>query len=80
MRSDLHPSMKPVELVARALRNSSTEGAIVVDPFVGSGPAFVAAEMGGRRCFGVELEPHYVEVTIDRWQALTGGKARRIEA
>jgi DNA modification methylase len=75
--SDLHPTMKPVELYARAMRNSSVQGEIVLDPFVGSGTCLVAAEKMGRRCFAAEIEPHYVDVAIERWAQMSGGKARR---
>lgn len=58
--------MKPVELVRRAIRNSSVPGAVVVDPFAGSGSTLVASEQAGRACWAIELEPKYVAVTIER--------------
>ena len=73
--SKLHPTMKPVELYARAIRNSSTEGEIVLDPFCGSGTCVIAAEQLSRRCYGLEIDPHYCDVIVERWQNLTGGKA-----
>lgn len=76
--SEEHPTMKPVELVARALRNSTSRGAIVFEPFSGSGTTIVACEETGRRCAAVELEPAYVQVAIDRWEKLTGKSAERI--
>lgn len=76
-RSDLHPTMKPVELYARAMRNSSTPGAIVAEPFAGSGTAIVAAEQMGRRARAIELSPHYCDVIVSRWERLTGKKADR---
>lgn len=75
--SKLHPTMKPVELYARAIRNSSAEGEIVCDPFEGSGTCAVAAEQLFRRCYGLEIDPHYCDVIVERWQNLTGEKARR---
>ena len=65
-KSDLHPTMKPVELFARAIRNSSAEGDVVADFFLGSGPMIVAAEQLNRICYGMEIEPKYVAVTLER--------------
>ena len=73
--SDLHPTMKPVALVERAIANSSTRGSLVLDLFIGSGTTLIAAERQGRRCVGIELEPAYVQVTIERWQRYTGRTA-----
>jgi len=74
-----HPTMKPVELVERALTNSSEVGDTVLDLFLGSGTTVIAAERTGRRCLGMELEPRYVQVAIERWQASTGRTAMRVE-
>lgn len=74
-RNDLHPTMKPVALVERAIRNSSKSRDIVLDPFGGSGTTMIAAERTGRRARLVELDPKYVDVVVQRWQAFTGGKA-----
>lgn len=71
-RNDLHPTMKPVALVMRAIRNSSERGEIVLDPFMGSGTTIIAAEKTGRICYGLELDPPYVDTIIRRWQKLTG--------
>lgn len=76
-RSALHPTMKPVELYARAMRNSSARGDLVLEPFAGSGTALVAAEQEGRRVVASEVSPAYCDVIVERWQQLTGGKARR---
>jgi site-specific DNA-methyltransferase (adenine-specific) len=76
-KSELHPTMKPLELYARAMRNSSDEGDLVLEPFSGSGTAIMAAEQLGRRVAAVELSPGYVDVAIMRWEELTGGKATR---
>ncbi|MBN1461397.1 MAG: DNA modification methylase [Armatimonadetes bacterium] len=65
-RSDEHPTMKPVELVARALGNSSAVGDTVFEPFLGSGTTAVASEQTGRTCRGMEIEPKYVAVTLER--------------
>ena len=67
-----HPTMKPVELVARAVRNSSPPRGIVLDPFGGSGSTLIAAETTGRRARLVELDPRYVDVICRRWQEATG--------
>jgi DNA modification methylase len=74
-KNDLHPTMKPVELVERAIRNSSKSRDIVLDPFGGSGTTLIAAERTGRRARLIELDPKYVDVIVQRWQETTGGKA-----
>jgi site-specific DNA-methyltransferase (adenine-specific) len=66
-QSKEHPTMKPLELIGRALRNSSTAGEVVVDPFAGSGSTLIAAEILGRRCFAVELDPRYCDVIRRRY-------------
>lgn len=68
-----HPTQKPVECMERPIRNH--EFTDVYDPFVGSGTTLIAAEKLGRRCYAMEIEPRYVDVTIRRWEAFTGGKA-----
>lgn len=72
VRSSEHPTMKPVALVAKAIKASSILGGTVLDLFVGSGTTIVASEETGRVCFAMEMEPKYVQVCIDRWQLLTG--------
>lgn len=79
-RSDEHPTMKPVELVARALTNSSKKGNTVLDLFGGSGTTLIACEQTGRKCRMMELDPHYCDVIIERWENLTGGKAEKVSA
>jgi DNA modification methylase len=74
-RNDLHPTMKPVELVARAIGNSSREGEIVLDPFGGSGTTMIACERTGRQARLLELDPKYVDVIVLRWQEETGKAA-----
>jgi DNA modification methylase len=66
-----HPTCKPVALVADAIRDCTTRGDVVLDPFMGSGTTIMAAEKVGRRGFGVEYEPRYVDVGIRRWEAFT---------
>ena len=68
----IHPTVKPVALVADAILDSSVAGEIVLDPFIGSGTTIVAAERTRRRCYGIELEPKYVDAAVRRWQAYTG--------
>lgn len=75
--SDLHPTMKPVLLCAKAIQNSSDPGQVVLDLFGGSGSTLIAAEQTGRRCFMMELEPLYCDVIVQRWEEQTGGKAVR---
>jgi DNA modification methylase len=76
-RSEAHPTMKPVELMARAIRNSSRANETVVDPFSG-GTTLMASEQTSRRCFALEIDPVYVQVAIDRWEAFTGQKATKV--
>lgn len=71
-RSDLHPTTKPVELVARAIQNSSKKNDVILDLFGGSGTTLIASEQTGRRCYMSELDPHYCDVIINRWETLTG--------
>jgi DNA modification methylase len=73
--NDLHPTMKPVELVERAITNSSKSRDIVLDLFGGSGTTLIAAERTGRSARLLELDPKYVDVIVERWQNLTGGTA-----
>lgn len=76
-KNDLHPTMKPVELVERAIRNSSKPGDVVLDPFGGSGTTLIAAEKSGRTARLMELDPKYVDVIVRRWQDWTGKLAKR---
>jgi len=77
-KNDLHPTMKPVELVERAVRNSSKTRDLVLDPFGGSGSTLIACEKSGRRARLIELDPKYVDVIVQRWEAFTGRKAVRV--
>ena len=74
-KNDLHPTMKPVELVERAIRNSSRPGNVVLDPFGGSGTTLIAAEKSGRSARLIELDPKYVDVIVRRWDDFTGQTA-----
>ena len=76
-KNDLHPTMKPVELVERAIRNSSRPGNVVLDPFGGSGTTLIAAEKSGRVARLIELDPKYVDVIVRRWEEFTGQQAIR---
>ncbi|MCH7838401.1 MAG: site-specific DNA-methyltransferase, partial [Chloroflexi bacterium] len=76
--SELHPTMKPLELVERCVENSSQPGDVVLDLFLGSGTTLIAAERTGRVCYGLELDPHYVYIVIARWEAFTGEKAKKL--
>jgi len=71
-RNELHPTMKPLPLIERAISNSTAPGQLVVDPFVGSGTAIIAAQRTGRVCFGMDLEPRYCDVILERWEAASG--------
>jgi DNA modification methylase len=70
-----HPTIKPVQMIADALLDSSGRGDIVLDPFLGSGSTLIAAERVGRLCRGIELDPLYVDTAIRRWQRHTGQSA-----
>jgi len=76
-KNDLHPTMKPVELVERALRNSSRPGDIVLDSFGGSGTTMIASEKSDRKARLIELDPKYVDVIVRRWQDYAGAQATR---
>lgn len=76
-KNDLHPTMKPVDLVERAIRNSSRPGDVVLDPFGGSGTTLIAAEKAGRVARLIELDPKYADVIVRRWQDWTGRQATR---
>lgn len=72
----LHPTVKPISMVADAIRDVTRRKDVVLDPFLGSGTTLLAAEQTGRRCYGVELDPRYVDLIIRRFEAETGLKAR----
>jgi len=72
---ELHPTVKPVRLVADAILDSTARGDIVLDAFLGSGTTLIAAERTGRRCYALEIDPLYVDTAIRRWQAYTGEAA-----
>lgn len=72
-----HSTQKPVECMRRPIVNNSQKGDLVYDPFLGSGTTIIAAETEGRVCYGMELNPAYVNVIIERYQQFTGKKATR---
>ncbi|MBM0202938.1 DNA modification methylase [Micromonospora sp. STR1s_5] len=73
-----HPTVKPVAMLEDALLDLTNRGELVLDPFLGSGSTLVAAERTGRRCFGIEIDPAYVHVALDRFKALTGRSAQQL--
>ena len=77
-RNGEHPTMKPVRLFARLIRNSSRPGETVLDPFAGSGTTVVACEGMGRRARVIELDPRYCDVILERWERMTGKTAERV--
>ena len=79
-RNDIHPTMKPINLVARLLKNSCVAGNKVLDPFAGSGSTLIACEQLGLKAGTVELDPKYCDVIIQRWENLTGKKAELVNA
>lgn len=78
-RSELHPTMKPIELIQRSLLNSSKPGDIVLDSFGGSGSTLIACEQTARKCRIIELDPQYCDVIIARWEKFTGKTAELVE-
>jgi hypothetical protein len=70
-----HPTQKPVELMRRPLLNHLKRGKAVYDPFLGSGTTLAAAELTERVCYGIELDPKYIDVIVQRWQTLSGKRA-----
>lgn len=75
LKNDLHPTMKPIKLLAKFIKNSSKQGEVVLDVFGGSGSTLMACEQLDRSCFVMELDPKYVDVIIERWEQFTGQKA-----
>jgi DNA modification methylase len=73
-----HSTQKPIEAMRRPIMNNSKPGDFVYDPFLGSGTTLIACEMEARKCLGLELEPKYVDVIVQRWEAFTGRKAERV--
>ena len=76
---DLHPTVKPIALVADAILDSTKRGDIVLDPYLGSGTTLLAAERTDRRCYAIEIDGRYVDIAIDRWERLTGQKAQNAQ-
>lgn len=73
-----HPTMKPIDLMIKAIQNSSLVKEIVLDTFLGSGSTLIACENCERICYGCELDPHYIDVIIKRWEDKTGKKAEKV--
>lgn len=74
-KNDLHPTMKPIALMVEAILNSCKEAGLLFEPFCGSGSTLIACEKTGRKCNGLEIDPHYCSVIIERWQKTTGKTA-----
>lgn len=79
VKSELHPTMKPIRLIENAILNSSAENDCIMDLFGGSGSTLIACEQLNRTCYMMEYEPHYIDVIIKRWEDFTGEKAELIE-
>jgi DNA modification methylase len=79
-KNDLHPTMKPVELIEKALDGGSKKDDLILDIFLGSGSTLIGCEKKGRKCYGMELDPKYVDVIVKRWQDYTGKKAIHAES
>jgi DNA modification methylase len=76
----MHPTVKPVEMIRDAILDVTSRSDIVLDAFLGSGSTIIAAEMVGRICYGIEIEPLYIDTTIRRWQEFTGRSAVHLES
>lgn len=77
-RNGEHPTMKPIELMGECINNSSREGELVLDLFGGSGSTLIACEQLNRKCYTMELDPHYCDVILARWEKFTGKAAERL--
>lgn len=77
-KNDIHPTMKPVKLMARLIKNSTKQEQLVLDLFGGSGSTLIACEQINRKCFTMEYDPKYCDAILDRWEKLTGEDAERI--
>ena len=71
----LHPTVKPVAMLADAMMDCTARGELVLDPFLGSGSTLIAAQKVGRKCYGIEIDPHYADLIVKRWQSFTGATA-----
>lgn len=78
LKNDLHPTMKPIKMCAKLIKNSTRDGEKVLDIFGGSGSTLIACEQINRKCYMMEYDPKYVDVIIDRWEKFTGQKAVKI--
>ena len=78
-KCDLHPTMKPVGLVSNCMLDTTKEGDNIIDLFGGSGTTLIAAEQLNRKCYMMELDPHYCDIIIARWEKLTGNRAEKLK-
>ena len=72
LKADLHPTMKPINVCENGILNSSRLSDLVLDTFLGSGSTLIASQKTGRKCYGMEIDPHYCDVIITRWSDFTG--------
>ena len=78
-KNEYHPTQKPIALSERANKNSSPKNGLVLDTFLGSGSTLIACEKTNRKCYGMEIDPHYCDVIVKRWEEFTGKEALRME-
>jgi len=76
--NDLHPTMKPIDLLCKLIKNGSQSSMLIYDPFLGSGSTIIACEDTDRVCYGLEIDPAYIDVIIERWENHTGKKAKKL--
>lgn len=79
LENNLHPTMKPINLMAKLIRNSSEKSEIVLDLFGGSGSTLIACEQLNRKCYMMEYDPRYADAIIERWEKYTGRKAAHVK-
>jgi DNA modification methylase len=77
-KNELHPTMKPIEMIAQTIKDGTQEGEVVLDVFGGSGTTLMACQQTNRKCYTIELDPHYCSVIIRRWENYTGLKASKL--
>ncbi len=77
--SELHPTMKPVELIENAIGHASNSGGKILDIFLGSGSTLIACEKTNRKCYGMEIDEKYCDVIIKRWEDFTGEKEKKLK-
>ena len=79
LKERVHPTQKPVGLLSEIIKDYSKENNTVLDPYLGSGSTLIACEHTNRICFGIEIDPGYIDIILQRWENFTGKKAHKIK-